>query len=61
MLLTDKPTEEIIHDQPAIKLGHFTRDEVDAVLTVIKSRKAAGLDEIPTEVWKIEWHTRCIQ
>ena len=35
-----------------IKLGSFTIEEVDSVLRKIKSRKTAGLDEIPLEVWK---------
>ena len=33
------------------KLGPFTQ-ELDSVLRKIKNRKAAGLDEIPPEVWK---------
>ena len=36
-----------------IKLGPFTQEELDTVLKKIKDRKAAGLDEIPPEVWKI--------
>ena len=35
-----------------IKLGPFTQEELDSVLQKIKNRKAAGLDEIPPEVWK---------
>ena len=35
-----------------IKLGPFTLEELDSVLRQIKNRKAAGLDEIPPEVWK---------
>ena len=35
-----------------IKLGPFTKEELDSVLRKIKNRKAAGLDEIPPEVWK---------
>ena len=35
-----------------IKLGLFTLEELDSVLRKIKSRKGAGLDEIPSEVWK---------
>ena len=34
-----------------IKLGQFTQD-LDTVLRKIKNKKAAGLDEIPSEVWK---------
>ena len=36
-----------------IKLGPFTQEELDSVLRKIKKRKAAELDEIPPEVWKI--------
>ena len=35
-----------------IKLRPFTQEEFDSVLRKIKNRKAAGLDEIPPEVWK---------
>ena len=50
--ITDKPFEEIIDGQLDIKLGQFTEKELDAVLKKIKRRKAAGLDDIPPEVWK---------
>ena len=42
----------IISKQLDIKLGPFTKEELDSVLKKIKNRKAAGLDEIPPEVWK---------
>ena len=42
----------IISKQLDIKLGPFTQEELDSVLRKIKNRKAAGLDEIPLEVWK---------
>ena len=42
----------IINKQLDIKLGPFTLEELDSVLKKIKNRKAAGLDEIPPEVWK---------
>ncbi len=35
-----------------MKLEGFTQEELDSVLRKIKNRKAAGLDEIPPEVWK---------
>ena len=35
-----------------IKLGPFTKEELDSVLRKIKNRIAAGLDEILPEVWK---------
>ena len=37
-----------------IKLGPFTQEELDSVLRKIKNRKAAGLVEIPLEVWRPE-------
>ena len=46
------PIIEIINILLNIKLGQFTEEELNVILTKIKSRKAAGLDEIPAEVWK---------
>ena len=42
----------MINNQLDIKLEQFTQEELDSVLRKIKNRKAAGLDEIPLEVWK---------
>ena len=50
--VTHEPITRIINKQLDIKLGPFTREELDSVLRKIKNRKAAGLDEIPLEVWK---------
>ena len=50
--VTDKPIMKIIKSQLDTKLGQFTQEELDVVLTKIKNKKAAGLDEIPPEVWK---------
>ena len=50
--ITDEPITRIISKQLDIKLGPFTKEELDSVLKKIKDRKAAGLDEIPPEVWK---------
>ena len=47
--VTHEPITRIISKQLDIKLGPFT---LDSVLRKIKNRKAAGLDEIPPEVWK---------
>ena len=47
-----EPITRIISKQLDIKLGPFTQEELDSVLRKIKNRKAAGLDEIPPEVWK---------
>ena len=50
--VTHEPITRIIRMQYDIKLGPFTQKELDSVLRKIKNRKAAGLDEIPPEVWK---------
>ena len=44
---TDEPITRIISKQLDVKLGPFTKEELDSVLRRIKNRKAAGLDEIP--------------
>ena len=43
---------KIITNQLDIKIGHFTRKELDTVRRKIKNRKAAGLNGIPSELWK---------
>ena len=50
--VTDKPIIKIVNNQFDIKLGQFTQEELDVVLTKIKNRKAASLDEILQDVWK---------
>ena len=50
--ITHEPITRIISKQLDIKVGPFTQKELDSVLKKIKNRKAAGLDEIPPEVWK---------
>ena len=50
--VADKPITKVINNQLNIEQGKFTREELDVILTKIKNRKAASLDEIPTEVWK---------
>ena len=50
--VTDKPIPKIVNNQLDIKLGWFTLEKLDVVLRKIKNKKAAGLDEIPPEVWK---------
>ena len=50
--VTHEPITRIINKKLDIKLGPFTQEELDSVLRKIKNRKAAGLDEIPPEVWK---------
>ena len=50
--ITHEPITRIISKQLDIKLGPFTQEELDSVLRKIRNRNAAGLDEIPPEVWK---------
>ena len=50
--VTHEPITGSISEQLDIKLGPFTLEEHYSVLRKIKNRKAAGLDEIPPEVWK---------
>ena len=50
--LYDKPITNIINWILDIKLGQFTEEKVNVVLTKIRSRKYAVFDEIPAEVWK---------
>ena len=50
--ITHEPITRIISNELDIKIGPFTQEELDSVLRKIKNRKAAGLDEIPPEVWK---------
>ena len=44
----DEPIPKIIFYQLDIKLGQFTHEEIDILLTIVKNRKAADL----TKVWK---------
>ena len=50
-LVTDKPITKITC-QLDIKLGQFMKEELNKVLTKIKSRKAADHDKISPEIWK---------
>ena len=50
--VTDKSIAKIMNSQLDIKLREFTEEEFNVLLTKIKSRKAAGLNKIPPEVWK---------
>ena len=50
--VTHEPFIRIITKQLDIKLGSFSQEELESVLRQIKDRKAAGLHEIPPEVWK---------
>ena len=50
--ITHESTTRIISKRLDIKLRPFTQEELDSVLRKIKNMKAAGLDEIPPEIWK---------
>ena len=50
--VTHDPIMRVISKQSDIKLGQFTQEELNSVLKRIKNRKAAGLEEIPSEVRK---------
>ena len=50
--VTHEPITRIISKQLDIKIGPFTQEELNSVLRKLKNRKAAGIDEIPPEVWK---------
>ena len=50
--VTHEPITRIISKQLDIKQEPFTQEELDSVHWEIKNKKAAGLDEIPPEVWK---------
>ena len=55
--VTHEPISRIISKQLDTKLWPFTQEKLDSVLRKIKNRKAAGLDEMPPEVWKTRQHT----
>ena len=50
--VTDKSNTKNINYQLNTEVEQFTQEELDIAQTKIKNRKAAGLDEIPPEVWK---------
>ena len=47
-----EPITKIINNQLNIQLVQFTPEELDSVPRKIKNRKAAGLEKIPSKVWK---------
>ena len=51
-VISDQPIQPIISEELNIKKGPFSADELEVVLKKTKNRKAAGLDDIPPEVWK---------
>ena len=48
----DEEIKKIAHTTLPIETGPFTNEELQNVLQKMPSRKAAGLDEVPAEVWK---------
>ena len=50
--VTNKTITKIINNQLDIKLGDFTQEKIDLVRTKSNKRKAAGLDKIPSEIWR---------
>ena len=50
--VTNKPITKIVNNQIDIKLGLVSQEELNKVLTKIKNRKAASLNEIPPKVSK---------
>ena len=50
--VTIEPITKRIDNQQDIKLEQFMQEELDEARRKIKNRKAAGLDQIPPEVWK---------
>ena len=50
--ITEKPITKIINCQLDIKIGQFTQNKINVVLSKIKIRKATSFDEIPAEVCK---------
>ena len=50
--VNDLPMTKIIHNELEYSVDDFTMEELEKVLKKCKNRKAAGLDDIPPEVWK---------
>ena len=50
--ISDKPTKQISPPATDIKQGVFTLNEIEQAIKSLPNRKAAGLDNIPCEVWK---------
>ena len=51
-VVTDAPIQNIVNENLPFKCGNFTMNELESVLKNLKTRKAAGPDTIPPEVWK---------
>ena len=53
-IVSDSTIEKVIEHELEIKTGPFNELELDLVLKKLKNKKAAGLDGIPSEGWKLE-------
>ena len=51
-VVTEQQIERVVDRQLNIKQGDFTMEELKVVLSSRRNGKAAGLGEIPPEVWK---------
>ena len=51
-IVTDQAIRNIVEDVLDIKTEDFTTEELENLLKKCKKREAAGLDDIPPEVWK---------
>ena len=52
--ISDEEITPIIREELKIKKGLFTMVELQKAVNSMKNGKACGLDEIPTEVWKLD-------
>ena len=52
--MSDTLVEQIVDFPLDIKLGNFLDGEINEVIKKTKNKKAAGLDNIPPEVWKTQ-------
>ena len=52
--ISDEEITPIITEELKIKKGLFTMDELQKAVNSMKNGKACGLDEIPSEVWKLD-------
>ena len=51
-IVSDSTIEKVVEHDLEIKTGPFNELELDLVLKKLQNKKAAGLDGIPSEVWK---------
>ena len=50
----EEEIEPVITEELKVKKGTFSLEELQKAVKSMKNGKACGLDEIPTEVWKLE-------